>query len=349
MDSITLCELLGYKAPAKVNGYPTYDLVPAFMWKDRNRADPHGFMLHAVFPRLRHCVVYSKLSIVSAGEITTKKNNQFNYPGMFTLCATDEFIACLGVLMMHVFSPDTEFPSGGKGDKSGINYYASYTAILCLLQLDNVTRQKILDHWDAEVFPNPFGDGDSSDGQGDEDPELQAAIAAFSRTVAATNVIATDWDTPAFEPEVSVAPARQPLITNGDPTSQVRGSAASAGPLAVPAVHNGHPQRQVSPTITTLPEPEGQAEHRPATPIQDDDVDVPLARPPALAALNISRTGNRSREVTPLASMAINTQGESEEQICAQPKKKAKARSNARGGGPSTSRTTRSRAGASSG
>lgn len=52
MDSIALRQLLGYKAPSKENGHPSYNLVPTFMWKDCDTKVSQGFMLHPVFPRV---------------------------------------------------------------------------------------------------------------------------------------------------------------------------------------------------------------------------------------------------------------------------------------------------------
>ncbi|KAH6869308.1 hypothetical protein BKA70DRAFT_1452064 [Coprinopsis sp. MPI-PUGE-AT-0042] len=360
LDCAVLCELLGYKAPAKENDKPVYNLVPAFLWKDRKKDDPYGFMVHDMLFRAGRCVVYGKGSISSAGKIAMKRNNQFIFPDVFVPLATDEFIACIGVLMIYVLSPDSEFPSGGKGDRSGINYYASYRAILTLLQHDDDVRQRVLNQWDAEVFPNSFPNEESGDEGGDEDPELQAALSAFSRTVATSSY---EWDMPVSTPRLasqSTTPVPKPLsatlersmssleITDGgSPTLEDQHDTASAHPSHI---HNGdgdHLQpRQVSPAASAPTEPEVLVPPRPVTPLQPQAFDMPLARAPALTAVNLSRASHTFREVTPAAPTVVHSQGEPEEQ----PKKRGRRTQAERGRGATTSnsntRTTRSQAGA---
>ncbi|KAH6874816.1 hypothetical protein BKA70DRAFT_1449238 [Coprinopsis sp. MPI-PUGE-AT-0042] len=336
LDCAVLRELLGYKAPAKENDKPVYNLVPAFLWKDRKKDDPYSFMVHDMLFRAGRCVVYGKGSISSAGKIAMKRNNQFIFPDVFVPLATDEFIACIGVLMIYMLSPDSQFLSGGKGDQSGMNYYVSYRAILTLLQHDDDVRQRVLNQWDAEVFPNSFPDEESGDEGGDEDPELQAALSAFSRTVATSSY---EWDMPVSTPRLaslSTTPVPKPLMTLLQLVPPIFTMA-----MAITCNLDKSPPLPVPPT-----KPEVLVPPRPVTPLRPQAFDMPLARAPALTAVNLSHTGHTFREVTPAAPTVVHSQGEPEEQ----PKKRGRQTQAERGRGATTSnsntRTTRSQAGA---
>jgi hypothetical protein len=100
---------------------------------------------------------------------------------------------------MHILSPDTEFPADGKGEKSSINYYATYRGIVRLLAANGKNRVEILKSWDSEVFPSYLGeisdasDSDASDNESDDvadHPEIQAAMLAM-RSVASSHVAST--------------------------------------------------------------------------------------------------------------------------------------------------------------
>lgn len=203
---------------------------------------------------------------------------------------------------MHVFSPDTEFPSAGKGDKSGINYYASYSAIIRLLKLDEGIRQQVLEHWDTEVFPNSSQDDEFSEEEVHDDPDLQAALSAFSRAASTVAVCDQDFVATPVAPRL-VAPIRSPaplsatlegsfssLDLTGGPegpmTPLAQSHTASIGFSAAPTAYEEPQEPRYSPSPAS-PEAAALAGSPPTSQTQFDidDFDVSVARPPTLAAL----------------------------------------------------------------
>ncbi|KAH6902841.1 hypothetical protein BKA70DRAFT_1228562 [Coprinopsis sp. MPI-PUGE-AT-0042] len=214
LDCPQIRTLLGYRPPSKEGGLPSYGLLPLFFWQDFTKYG-RGFMTNPILFRAGRCIAYGPSSIDSAEEVRARKNNTFNCTG-FTPRATDEFVACVAMLILYILSPDVEFSAGGKGDKSGIDYYATYRAVISLLATGERLRDEVLTAWDQEVFPLHLAhDVDWSD-RGEtvlaEHPELQAAARALElqSTSRAASAARSTWEDnlDLHEPSVSSPPAQ---------------------------------------------------------------------------------------------------------------------------------------------
>ncbi|KAH6883657.1 hypothetical protein BKA70DRAFT_1446661 [Coprinopsis sp. MPI-PUGE-AT-0042] len=174
----TLQALLGYKPPTSEHSTASYSLLPPILFLNLDTKKPSGFLRHPVCFRAGRVLAYGSSSIASAEAINAQSNSVYSH-SEHKVRATRPFMAFIGTLIIHLLSPDTEFPSKGKGVKSGIHYYEVYDAILKALDMDSKLTEKLLNTWDAEIFPpktrDSNYDSDSGwDSEGDEHPELLA-------------------------------------------------------------------------------------------------------------------------------------------------------------------------------
>ncbi|TFK17383.1 hypothetical protein FA15DRAFT_710853 [Coprinopsis marcescibilis] len=140
------------RSPCAKCPHPTY---PPILFEDFNVDDPTKFMCGDLFFWLGRCVGHWKTSIPSAKSIREQSNGSFSHPS-FDPHATDGFVAFLGTSLIHVLSPDKEFPNTGVGSTSFMQYYEMYLALKKTSHaIDSLKiAGGLLAEYNREVFPS---------------------------------------------------------------------------------------------------------------------------------------------------------------------------------------------------
>ncbi|TFK20497.1 hypothetical protein FA15DRAFT_708056 [Coprinopsis marcescibilis] len=118
--------LLGHNGSSSGTACP-YSTFPPILFEDFDVGNPEAFMRGETFYQLGRFIAYGKSSMSSPLAIREQSNGMLSSPD-FSLHATSGFIACIGVHLVYVLSPDKEFPNMGIGALSHIRYYDLYLA-----------------------------------------------------------------------------------------------------------------------------------------------------------------------------------------------------------------------------